>query len=130
MLTLYAPVSGRLVDVAGRAATIAAVGEGMVASPTRGTVTDVGNGVLALTDRRGRSVEVRVEGVPVALTPLVAVGDEVGFDAPLFALAGEGPWRVSVVAGGDADLLLHAQPGADVAAGEDLFSVGPFACGA
>jgi len=136
-MTLYAPVAGR-VEAAEAGAAVLLAGPGVVAAPTRGTVSDLtaadGAG-LVLTDLRGRVVGVRVSsdaGAPGQFVALVADGDEIGFDQPLFRVEAEPDalTRVTVVSIGNPDVLLNADLGSDVAAGADLVSVGPFACGA
>ncbi len=132
VLTLYAPVSGRVEEAAAGAAVVHE-GAGVVAAPTRGTVSRLEACGLVLTDLRGRSVGVQISSDAGEVVPLVADGDQAGFDRPLFRLDAPGAdatFIVTVVSLGIPDVLLHAEPGAEVAAGADLVSVGPFACGA
>nr|NLI51603.1 hypothetical protein [Propionibacterium sp.] len=132
MLTLYSPVKGivEALPAGDGLAVVAASGPQRVAAPTRGTVTESDAAGVTITDLQDRVVEVRIEADPGTLTPLVATGDPLKFDQPLFAWNGSGTLRVLVVSPGATDALPHAEPGSEVAAGADLFSVGPFSCGA
>lgn len=132
MLTLYAPVTGTVASLPGGdgLAVVAAPGPQQVAAPTRGVVTDSDAARVTLTDLQDRIVEVRVEADRGGVTPLVATGDPIRFDQPLFAWDGSGTLRVLVTSPGAVDVLPHVEPLHEVAAGADLFSVGPFSCGA
>lgn len=132
MLTLYSPVKGTVAGLpAGDGLAVVAAPEAQrVTAPTRGTVTESDADGVTITDLQDRVVEVRLEADPDTLTPLVTTGDALKFDQPLFAWSGAGALRVLVVSPGAVDVLPHVEPGNDVAAGADLFSVGPFSCGA
>lgn len=132
VLTLYSPVNGHVAthpDGQGLA-IVAGIGRKEVRSPTRGTVTSAENNRVTITDLRDRVVELRIEASPGSVTTIVAEGDTLGFDQPVFSWDGTGSLLVLISSPGATDVMPHAQPGDEVAAGADLFSVGPFACGA
>ncbi len=132
MLTLYSPVQGvvEALPAGDGLAIVAAPQAQQVAAPTRGTVTQSDASGATITDLQDRVVEVRLEADPGTLSPLVATGDTLKFDQPLFSWSGSGALRVLVVSPGAVDVLPHTEPGGDIAAGADFFSVGPFSCGA
>jgi hypothetical protein len=132
VLTLYSPVKGvvEALPSGDGLAVVAAAEPQQVTAPTRGIVTASDAAGVTITDLQDRVVEVRLEAEPGTLSPLVTTGDALKFDQPLFAWSGAGALRVLVINPGAVDVLPHTEPGGEIAAGGDLLSVGPFACGA
>lgn len=127
MLTLYAPVAGR-VEITDAGVDIIVCGPAVACSPGRGRIA-MNPGTIVLTDHKERVVEVTCVAPGLTAEPLVSDGDDVRDDQPLFALA-DGEWRVGVRSLSTSDVLPHVKTGDDIDAGADLLSIGPFACGA
>lgn len=125
MWTLYAPCTGVVAEVTPDAVTLTASGT-VVAAPADGSITDLTDGRCSLLDGKGRGLTLEVTGGPDAL---VTRGAEVAVDQPLFSWPAEGQGR-TVRVRVEAETLPHVKVGDAVAAGADLLSVGPFACGA